>query len=437
MNTKLIFGMSAICSAGLFWACGEGDIVKADQNDRLAKFAGVNKVKEMTEQEIKEITYGIVPESSSEEIIIFSSANNNSSGYNIWENMSSSSSFKIIQPKSSSSLPPLSFYQPDVSSSSQPLVYDGKGYCYPTVNGEEVASINKGESVVWKYNPGMDAPTNVILAARKANYNWAFVGGAPSLTTDVKSGMQESSAITYTASGTATASVTASIVTEKIDCKPLEIRGAPVSGCKCAPVAKEVDLNGGTEVLGTWNVSGCMSTDMNFTYQWEDGITSDGSSMGSFLFTKKNIIKAPKVRAVNADNGAQDVTCGEIKSIDGENPDYVIKFVKDNEVPQTKISVKNKGCIYVKGAWYNDGYTPSVKMVCGIRLAAGAAPGLTLSLSYNGKSSLPASGQYNVDGVSIALGTLPKGEINIENVCVEFTGEALGGTAECGLQTGN
>lgn len=223
----------------------------------------------------------------------------------------------------------------------------------------------------------------------------------------------------------------------------------PISG-HCQAEKSTVPLGGSVR----WTYVPDSGTRVTGMFVWQDlfsvEMEQEGEGLSSVTFTYPvggpNVGEVVYPTTLKFDGVDIDCSSNAVRITAPENnlssssefiPDYLIKFVKDNEVPQTKISVKNKGCIYVKGAWYNDGYTPSVKMVCGIRLAAGASPGLTLSLSYNGKSSLPASGQYNVDGVSIALGTLPKGEINIENVCVEFTGEALGGTAECGLQTGN
>ena len=39
MNKKLIFGLASAGFAGLFWACGSGDIVKIDRDDTLFQYS--------------------------------------------------------------------------------------------------------------------------------------------------------------------------------------------------------------------------------------------------------------------------------------------------------------------------------------------------------------------------------------------------------------
>lgn len=164
--------------------------------------------------------------SSCDTVVIFSMDDVDTSVYNPWLSYSSSSSLKIQNPIFSSSLIPLSFFQPPIySSSSVNFEYNGNGSCFPTVDGEEVSSINVGNSVVWKYALDLDAPVAVILAARKAPFTWEILLESQHDTIVMRYG-QKTDEIVYDASGRVDASVSFDFLgpAKKIDCKSLEVR---------------------------------------------------------------------------------------------------------------------------------------------------------------------------------------------------------------------
>ena len=351
MNRKLIFGLASAGFASLFWACGSGDILEIQQDDRFLLItlnddpnmvdgyvqrgvtaycnaeAGAN-----SEQCIKELQPGHINNNTASS----SSATNqnnpaqtrSSSGTfnpfgnnNQQQNPTSAENVNIVSspsqqqnPTSSPNIQPAS--HATVTSSSA-VVADPNAWGTCAANST-TNSIKKGASIQWKVALDNTKVTASMLSSM--TYAWTFQDGTPATATVQKSATSPS--VSYSTSGIKSASVTLTNggQTNTIQCTPLNVTGAEVSGCTCTPSATQVDVAVSGDV--TWTVSGCKSTDQTFSYEWSDGLIGQASA-GGRLSTKGTY--APTVTVKNSDNGMQTVTCGAVTAIDGNHPDYIIK----------------------------------------------------------------------------------------------------------------
>jgi len=240
------------------------------------------------------------------------------------------------------------------------------------------ASIEKGGSVVWKYTPPSGTSLTTIASLANKYFTWTFEDGKP--TNSKGTGVSASS--TYTTSGTKRASVTFDYRTgesETVECSPLEVKGASVTGCTCAAVVESVDLNGSNSVKASWAVSGCTSADPTFTYVWDD---NSGDDVYTATATKTGELAGPSVTVKNGDNGMQEVTCPAVKVVDSMNPEYYWKITSEesdgyhikisngvdesyygNEVAITL--TKSESCITIVSNYSNPYYTPpQTRLVC-------------------------------------------------------------------------
>ena len=360
MKKKLFTGFSLMAVAGMaFWACGDGNINKIDENDNLNammypdsagwdKFLVEQKTACKSNPSCMEM-YGAyvqgneVPVSSAEVIVSSSSIEKDPNADKFLSSsreeldidggdMPSSSSMKIID-------------DDPVSSSSEALVVTGLGSCKPTNS-----PIDKGTSTTWTFvpNPAKTADSKAYgaMAFAQATYVWNFGDGlseeAPGIST-------ASGKVTYANSGKYGASVTVSVMnketklteTETIECSQLQVNGDPITGCKCTTPALSVDFTDTPDV--TWTVTGCTSAaDIN-SYVW-DGGTSGMETSFKKTFDKATNSYAPTLKVGNNDNTEISVECTAIKVTDG--PEYTISEVGDPgaiKIPAGTHSVTVKG----------------------------------------------------------------------------------------------
>jgi len=337
MNKKLAFGFAALCATGAFVACGDGSIVSTDATDKLAKASAQTDLTELDTTDIKNlmIASGITPDAGT-----FGSATSTAQSSAAATNgtssaataTSSSTGSTLGQPTGGvtgggSSLGTTSSASTgtETAASSAAAVVSGdatKGSCKPSL-----PSIDRGGSTTWTYEPPEGTTIQTLTALATKQFTWTFADGTPG--TSVGKGLT-SEAVTYAASGTKTASVTFDYRTgseETIECTPLEVKGAPVTGCTCT-APETVDLDGEASVAVPWTVADCVSEDPTFTYFW-NGTAGEASFATSA--TAKGDVAPPKLVVKNSDNGMMEVTtCPSVKVLNAADPDY--KF-EDPAVP--------------------------------------------------------------------------------------------------------
>lgn len=245
-----------------------------------------------------------------------------------YSSSSNKNPFDIVDGTSSSAI----YIDVDFSSSSKvnPVVVTGLGSCAP-VN----TSIEKGSSTKWKFSYNLDAGFSAIDFA-KASYVWNFGAGAIPATDATPS---NSASVVYTNSGTAVASVTVTMQngnTETIQCKPLQVNGDPITGCKCTTEATSVDFTATPDV--TWSVTGCTSASSPLTYNWNG---ADGGATFTNAFTAATASYAPTLKVGNSDNTVIDVACPAVKVTEG--PEFILK---DNITTVFPITVGSYIMIY-------------------------------------------------------------------------------------------
>lgn len=332
MNKKIYAGMMAFGVAATFWACGSGDIIKADKDDETMSIIvegnpalGVSK-DVMTRESCPQCFEGsVLPSSSSKKQTPVSSATvsssspfgpppTQSSSSEMIINLNSSSSRPIILYSSSSTIGPIL-----LSSSSAEIVIPGNdvGSCAPTP-----ATIDAGGKTTWKYTRGNDVQAAQLL---KASFTWEFEDGTPA-TASVTGASGMSQSVTYTTSGAHGAKVTLTIGASHypVTCSPVQVNGAAITGCKCAATNKKPDIGAGE--VGSWSVTGCASAGHQITgYQWTGATAVDGSpSLAMQPLAKKNDVATPVVKVANDDNTVVTVPCDTVIAIDSNDPDYIL-----------------------------------------------------------------------------------------------------------------
>lgn len=323
MNKKIFVGLMALSIAATFWACGSGDIIKADDDDRT-----------MGMQVEENPTMGISPDVMTPETcpkcfeggepskpVPSSSSVTTSSSSSLFTppvpQSSSSSSEIIINTNSSSSRPPYvptsSSAGPVIVSSSTEIIVDGPGgSCVPAQ-----AIVEQGEPVIWKYSIGGNVKTTDVL---KATFTWSTPGALPeTVSKNGATGMNDT--VSYATSGTHTASLALSTAkgSFNIQCSPVQVNGSPISGCLCATESKSVDFTANPEV--SWSVSGCKTgAGLELSYEW-DGVP--GLATYTKSFTAAHAGYVPKLIVKNNDNTMIEVkNCPAVKITDG--PEFEI-----------------------------------------------------------------------------------------------------------------
>jgi hypothetical protein len=325
MNKKLFFGIISIAFiAGIFVACGEGAIEAYNTDDNVADLTFGNsldiKKSETACQANPECLEKLnqvqptssaepPPPSSSEEPVLISSSS--------VMFPTSSSSLITITSSTTIILPPSSSTIVIVSSSSVITPEGGlAGTCAPSPAVAEL-----GQTVGWTFSKDASVPVTQVISA---TFDWAFEGGSiESFSGQGASGISKS--LTYAKSGkhTTTLSINGSA---PINCAPVQVNGAKITGCKCEVDNSSPDVAAGG--IANWSVTGCTSTANITGYTWNGGELG-AVETSSHVFTEKDETFAPTLSVSNDDNTVQVVACPVAKAIDATLPDYEI--VKPND----------------------------------------------------------------------------------------------------------
>ena len=406
MNRKLTFGLASVSFAGLFWACGSGEIMKYDQQtdgvqafliennkdavDDLVRRAAVqfcDSVAPGDPECVGKLLQGqgnaAVATSSSSAGPTSPYATTSSSAPNQQQQNPISSGNVPITSSPTPQNPTSSGVNPNpqtnpASSSSAPVAADPNawGTCAANATGN---AIKKGGQVQWKLSLDQGKVPGGTSAITQGTFSWTFQDGDPA-TYSGKGASYLNPLVKYQTSGPKNASVTVTSngQTNNIQCTPLDVTGADVTGCVCTPSATQVDVAVNGTV--TWTVSGCKSSDATFSYVWSDGLSGTNSA-GGVLTTKGTF--APTVTVKNNDNGMQVVTCGAVTAIDANNPDYVIKIAGQQgqiDLPAGKVTVM----VDVPSAYNN-------KVVCNAQgQISGSVNGVALNAPYYAVAEMPA-----------------------------------------------
>lgn len=223
--------------------------------------------------------------------------------------VSSSSSSKVVEKSSDSKSS--SSKKVESSSSAAPILTGG-GTCAPTKS-----VVEQGETVVWKYTVGGNVKAADLL---DAIFKWSTPGGTPE-SFESKGTVSVSDAVVYETSGLHTAKLVLSTSKEtfNINCDPVQVNGAQITGCKCSTEAGSVDYTATPDV--TWSVSGCSTgTGLELSYEWDGDA---GAVSYTRTFTTAIKAYAPKLIVKNSDNTMIEVACPSVKITEG--PEFEIK----------------------------------------------------------------------------------------------------------------
>ena len=433
MKKKLLISLSSFGLVAGFWACGDGSVeplneetdgyVKAMLETQSIDFA--SQVADAKKNCAADVTCeNEMAKAQGSAILIESSAAptpessdgipqpaSSSSSRDFFNNFSSRGP---IGQQSSSSVAPVVVE----SSSSEVKVPAGQyGTCAPS---KATAELN--EEVTWTFTFNTQGsglqPTDIM----NASFAWAMPDGTPESATGQKSAKTK-----YAVSGpkTTTVSVTAGGATQEVSCSPLNVNGAPITGCKCMPTNIQPDVSQGESA--TWTASGCTTTANIIGYTWK-GATADASGLVATapVTAKGDVVTGVSFTVENDDNTKETVACEDAKAIDITSPDYLLE-VTGGQISQDKIEVLNEGCITVKGTWDNQYYTPTITVVCD---ASGS--NVSLKITYGSATPVTGTGAYGVNNITMPLGKAQAGAIEYNNVCITLSGAE---SAKCGLGT--
>lgn len=344
MKMKLIAGAATIAVVGGFWACGDGSINKLESEDSVieaqlaadsnelayAKNTAFENCKNNPDCNLQYGAYlngDVEPEPEPEAV-----ESSSSEKKVVPVSSSSQENITIVAQPSSSSM--IIIDDTPTSSAEAVQIVTGLGTCAPIT-----ATIEKGSSTSWKFTPNIKESGISPVEWNKATYSWDFSGGTPATATGLTT-----SDITYASSGKTTASVNVTVngKSETVQCAPLQVNGAPITGCTCEPDKKSPDVATGAQTV-TFTVSGC-KTDANITtYTWT-GATGTTETATATVANKGDEAK-PSVKVGNDDNTIVDVTCTAAKAKNSDEPDYVIKKAQNDgaiEIPAKSVSVDLK-----------------------------------------------------------------------------------------------
>ena len=321
MNKKIYASIVACGIAASFWACGSGEILKPTNDDGTMSEKEVQPVfgvlasqPELCPECGKAVT--VASSSSRRTPTTRSSSSGNStarsSSSQLVINTATSSSVPSVNGSSSSVSGPVPIYSSSSSASS--LLNGDPGTCAP-----EKPTVESGEKVNWVFTNGKDLPGNLLL---NSDFTWTTSDGDPASAT-IGGYKGRTHSVTYATTGKHNASVSILVkttgVSYNVSCTPVQVNGAPITGCKCTAADKNPDISVG----GAWTVTGCTSVGANITtYEWL-GATGDGTS-ATQAFTAKNQLAAPVVNVGNDDNTVVPVQCDTVVSVDANDPDYIL-----------------------------------------------------------------------------------------------------------------
>ena len=409
MKKKLLISLSSFGLVAGFWACGDGSVeplneetdgyVKAMLETQSIDFASqVADAKKncaadvICENEMAKAQGSAIQIESSAAPTPESSDGNpppvsSSSSRDFFNNFSSRGP---IGQQSSSSVAPVVVE----SSSSEVKVPAGQyGTCAP---GASSVELNSPATWTFTFNTQGSGllPTDIM----NASFAWTLPEGTPESATGSKTATTK-----YGASGpkTATVSVTAGGATQEVSCSPLNVNGAPITGCKCMPTNIEPDVNAGESA--TWTASGCTTAaGLTLSYSWKVATADASGTTATVPVTAKgDVVTGVSFTVDNGDNTIKTIQCDDAKAIDSSKPDYVL------EAQNTAIDLPAGSVTLVMNlpeTWHN-GTTGTCTFSCGFKNAgtSGSVAGVELTGSYHMTASIPISKTINGTAVTVEL----------------------------------
>lgn len=321
---------------GAFVACGSGDVSKPTSDDEMLVFGNDSTY------------YSAIIKDATASCTADPACASKLNGTSSVAEESSSSSAEIVEPgsspgSSSSAAPlpgssstlinfssasvPASSATAGVSSSS--IADDGtlNGTCEP-----KPATIEKGGATTWTFIKQTPAGMAGMTAQQNALFTWTMTGSSEGTFSAKGSLGGNTASATYTTSGDFTASLELDNG-NKIQCSPLHVNGAKITGCECSADASTVDVASGS-ATAKWTISGC-TTDATITgYTWTGATGSETSATATL--SKKGESVAPTVTVKNDDNTEVSVTCPAVKATDSSAPEY--------EIDKTGITIPSGSC---------------------------------------------------------------------------------------------
>lgn len=304
---------------GAFVACGSGDVSKPTSEDEMLVYGNDSSVYATKIDDAMKACEAD-PACASKLHSVSSAETPSSSSAGIVEPGSSpataSSSSAAPLPVSSSTLINFSSASVPASSatvgvSSSSIVSDGtvNGTCAPVPK-----TIEKGAATKWTFTVDPNLGMNVVLKSSSVSYAWTLPNSEELSAEDI--GLKNTSA-TYKNSGDFSATLV--VDGNTVQCSPLHVNGAKITGCECSANASTVDVASGS-ATAKWVVSGC-TTDATITgYTWTGATGSEASATATL--TKKGESIAPTVTVKNDDNTEVSVTCPAVKATDSSAPEY-------------------------------------------------------------------------------------------------------------------
>lgn len=415
MNKKLLMGISSIGVAAGFWACGGGAVEPLDQDtdgfvQAMLETGSIDfavQVKPSKQQcSLDPVCsneaarqQGAVLAAESSEALTVPSSSSVAGGDPLQSSSSNLFTFSSAGP----------FGQASSSSQSTPVFGSSSseitalpagtfGTCAPAS-----ATTELNVPVKWEFSWNTETSGVATAEIMKAEYTWTFTGDGASMAT--ASG--KSASVSYSASGGKGASIsiqTSQHGLQTIQCKALNVNGAPISGCKCSTAAVSVDFTATPDVV--WTVSGCTSTVMPLVYEW-DGVVGTDSYTKTFTAAQTGYV--PKLRVSHADNTIIEVTtCPAVKTTNG--PEYSI--TKQDTKVQLPAGESNV-VIDLPDGWHGAGNTGNCTLRCD---DAGQPVTITVGTSkstadYSATLSLPVSKTVNKSSLVIGLSAAAKCQI--------------------------
>ena len=185
----------------------------------------------------------------------------------------------------------------------------------------------------------------------KSTFIWSAPGSSKPKNT-ISNYVGKENKVTYAASGKYNASLHIDVTggsSYDLNCSPVQVNGAPITGCKCAPVGVTGSVNYLKTPNVAWAVTGCSTgTGLTLSYSWDGGAAGAETSYTK-TFTGAAASAAPTLVVANDDNTENQVTCSPVKVTEGE--EFTIKTSTD------KVVFKESGSFAISAnlpnGWHN------------------------------------------------------------------------------------
>lgn len=388
MNSKLLLGCFGFCSVmSFFVACGSGSIDPYSVDDQVASIS-------VTLDKDKSISACLADPVCKAD---YEAAENPPSSAQIPSSSSSIpvvpglSSGGLVQISSGGVIPPF-----PISSSSGPIVIVSSqssggisGTCAPSPAIAEL-----GQQVTWTFTKAASVPVTDVFAA---TFEWTFAGaseltfsgqGAPGLTKVVSYSTSGSHATTLSINGDV-----------PMTCAPVQVNGAPITGCVCNVDNVSPDVAKGG--VATWAVTGCLTTANISGYSWA-GTPAAPTTTFAHTFAAKGETFTPTLSVYNDDNTVQPVTCPAATAIDANIPDYKLEDQNTAIILPAGVSTV---VMNLPQDWHNTTIgTCSFSCSCATGSCTATVDGVPLTGAYHMTGSIPITSTINGYGLPVELG---------------------------------